>query len=66
MLNQRPHASRTREPQRSPRAAAEEGRKAKHRDEEMKDRQRQQQHKADRPDRGGPQGRKDKDFQRKF
>jgi hypothetical protein len=30
------------------------------------DRRRRRQHDADRPDRGGPQGRKDKDFQRKF
>jgi hypothetical protein len=28
--------------------------------------QRIRQHEEDRPDRGGPQGRKDKDYQRKF
>jgi len=45
---------------------AEIGVKAKYRGEVAKERQRQRQHDADRPDRGGPQGRKDKDFQRKF
>jgi hypothetical protein len=51
--------------QRSRKGAAELGKKAKHQNEAVKDRQRQRQHDADRPDRGGPQGRKDKDFQRK-
>jgi hypothetical protein len=60
MPNQRPHASRTSEPQRSPKAAVEEGRKAKYRGEKMKDRQRQQQTRGPTVrNRGGPQGRKD-------
>ena len=66
MPSQRRNTSRTREPERSPNAAADEGRKHKVRQEKTQDRQRQQHHDADRPDRGGPQGRKDKDFQRKF
>ena len=53
-------------PQRSRKGSAELGTKEKRRDEAVKDRQKQRQHDADRPDRGGPQGRKDKDFQRKF
>jgi hypothetical protein len=52
--------------QRSRKGPAELGTKDKYRGEAAKDRQRQSQHDADRPDRGGPQGRKDKDFQRKF
>ena len=51
---------------RSRKGPAEIGVKAKYRGEVAKERQRQRQHDADRPDRGGPQGRKDKDFQRKF
>jgi hypothetical protein len=42
------------------------GAKQRYRGEEKQQRQRQRQKEADRPDRGGPQGRKDKDFQRKF
>jgi hypothetical protein len=53
-------------PQRSRKGPAEIGVKAKYRGEAAKERQRKRQHEADRPDRGGPQGRKDKDFQRKF
>jgi hypothetical protein len=34
--------------------------------EKHADRHRQEQHQQSRPDRGGPQGKKDKDFQRKF
>jgi hypothetical protein len=55
-----------RQSQRSRKGPAEPGIKDKYRGEAAKDRQRQRQHEADCPDRGGPQGRKDKDFQRKF
>ena len=54
---------KTQRPRKGP---AELGTKDKYQSEAAKDRQRQRQHDADRPDRGGPQGRKDKDFQRKF
>jgi hypothetical protein len=57
---------KTDQPQRSRKGAAEPGIKDKFRGEAAKNRQKQRQHDADRPDRGGPQGRKDKDFQRKF
>ena len=40
--------------------------KRTHQQEKKSDRLRQEQHEHDRPDRGGPQGKKDKDFQRKF
>jgi len=53
-------------PQRSRKGAAEIGAKQKYRGEEKQDRERQRQKEVDRLDRGGPQGRKDKDFQRKF
>jgi hypothetical protein len=53
-------------PQRSRKGAAEIGAKGKYRNQEQRDRQQQRNHEAGRPDRGGPQGRKDKDFQRKF
>ena len=66
MPGQRRNTLRTRERQLSPKVAADPGRTHKFRQEKMQDRQRQQQQDADRPDRGGPQGRKDKDFQRKF
>jgi hypothetical protein len=61
---QRPRRSTKSLPERSRKAAADIEMKDKHRAAATKDRQRQ--HEADRPDRGGPQGRKDKDFQRKF
>jgi hypothetical protein len=50
------------------RGAAHEGTKGEgHRKREKHaDRHRQEQHEQSRPDRGGPQGKKDKDFQRKF
>jgi hypothetical protein len=64
--DQRRRTSKGVAPQRSRKGPAEIGVKAKHRGEAAKERQRQRQHDADRPDRGGPQGRKDKDFQRKF
>jgi hypothetical protein len=51
---------------RSRKGTVEIGVKAKLRGEAARARQRQKQHEAERPDRGGPQGRKDKDFQRKF
>jgi hypothetical protein len=38
----------------------------KYRLEERADRTRKRQIESERPDRGGPQGRKDKDFQRKY
>jgi hypothetical protein len=63
---QRPRRSTKSPPERSRKAAADIEMKDKHRAAATKDRQRQRQHEADRPDRGGPQGRKDKDFQRKF
>ena len=53
-------------PPRSRKGAADASAKDKYQKEEEQDRQRQRQKEADRPDRGGPQGRKDKDFQRKF
>jgi hypothetical protein len=51
---------------RSKKGAAELGAKKKARDEAQKAKQRRRQHDMNRPDRGGPQGKKDKDFQRKF
>jgi hypothetical protein len=66
MPSQRPNRSTKGQPKRSRKAAAEIGTKDKYRGELAKDRQRQRQHEADPPDRGGPQGRKDRDFQRKF
>jgi hypothetical protein len=53
-------------PQRSRKGPVEIGVKDKYRGEAAKERQRKRQREVDRPDRGGPQGRKDKDFQRKF
>ena len=41
-------------------------RKLKHQKEEKGDRHRQQQFERDLPDHGGPQGQKDKDYQRKY
>ena len=64
--DQRSGKSKTEKSQRSRKGSAELGAKDKYRGEAAKDRQKQKQHDADRPDRGGPQGRKDKDFQRKF
>jgi len=64
--NQRRRNSTSEPHKRSRKGPAEIGAKAKYRGEAAKERQRQRQHEADRPDRGGPQGRKDKDFQRKF
>ena len=66
MPDQRSGKDKSEKSQRSSKGSAELGQKAKHRNEAAKDRQKQRQHDADRPDRGGPQGRKDKDFQRKF
>lgn len=66
MPNQRSRNSTNARPQRSGKGPAEIGVKDRYRGEAAKERQRQRQHEADRPDRGGPQGRKDKDFQRKF
>jgi hypothetical protein len=51
---------------RSRKGSAEPGIKDKYQGEAASDRQRQRQHDADLPGHGGPQGRKDKDFQRKF
>jgi NAD(P)-dependent dehydrogenase (short-subunit alcohol dehydrogenase family) len=45
---------------------ADIGAEKRYRAEAKADRDRQRQHDHDRPDRGGAQGRKDKDFQRKF
>ena len=42
------------------------GREQKFRKEAKEGRQQQRQHEAEREDHGGPQGRKDKDYQRKF
>jgi hypothetical protein len=66
MAAKQPDKSGKTAPQRSRKGAADIGVKDKYRGEEKQDRQRQRQKEADRPDRGGPQGRKDKDFQRKF
>jgi hypothetical protein len=57
---------KTPQPRRSRKGSAEPGIKDEYQGEAARDRQRQGQHDAGRPDRGGPQGRKDKDFQRKF
>jgi len=64
--NQSSRKSKNEQPRRSRKGAATLGAKDRNRRETAKGRQRQRQHEADRPDRGGPQGRKDKDFQRKF
>jgi hypothetical protein len=64
--NQPRRNSTNERPQRSRKGPAEIGIKEKYRGEAAKERQKQKQHDAGRPDRGGPQGRKDKDFQRKF
>ena len=42
------------------------GREQKFRKEAKEGRQQQRQHEAEREDHGGPQGRKDNDYQRKF
>lgn len=42
------------------------GAEQKFREEAKQGRQRQRQHEADRDNHGGPQGQKDKDYQRKF
>jgi hypothetical protein len=64
--NQRGRNSTGPASRRSRKGPAELGVKAKYRGEAARERQRQRQDEAGRPDRGGPQGRKDKDFQRKF
>jgi hypothetical protein len=64
MPSKRPRDSAKKTPERSRKGAADIGAKEKYRGEEKQDRQRQRQKEADRPDRGGPQGQKDKDFQR--
>ena len=51
---------------RSRKGVSDIGAEKRYRAEAKADRERQQQQQRDRPDRGGPQGRKDKDFQRKF
>ena len=66
MRKQRSKKSTSEQPRRSRKGAATLGVKDRNRRETAKGRQLQRQHEADRPDRGGPQGRKDKDFQRKF
>ena len=66
MPTKRPSNLAKKAPPRSRKGAADPGAKEKYQAEEKQDRQRQRQNEADRPDRGGPQGRKDKDFQRKF
>jgi hypothetical protein len=63
---QHPGKPTPRQAQRSRKGLAEPGIKDTSRSEAANNRRRQRQHEADRPDRGGPQGRKDKDFQRKF
>jgi hypothetical protein len=61
------HPSRDgRKATRSRKGVADIGAEKRYRAEAKADRDRQRQHDHDRPDRGGPQGRKDKDFQRKF
>ena len=66
MPTKRPSNLAKKTPQRSRKGAADIGAKKRFDDQEKKDRQKQRQHEADRLDRGGPQGRKDKDLQRKF
>jgi hypothetical protein len=51
---------------RSRKGLADIGAEKKFRSETKADRDRQRQQDRERPDRGGPQGRKDKDFQRKY
>lgn len=51
---------------RSRKGLADVGAEKRFRSQAKADRDRQRQQEHDRPDRGGPQGRKDKDFQRKF
>ena len=51
---------------RSRKGVSDIGAEKRYRAEAKADRNREQQHDHDRPDRSGPQGRKDKDFQRKF
>jgi hypothetical protein len=63
-----PTKSRSKEdkaPTRSRKGPAEIGAKKKYRGQAKSARGQQAQYDHDRPDRGGPQGRKDKDFQRK-
>jgi hypothetical protein len=50
----------------SPKAQADPAAEKKYRGEARADRTRKRQIESERPDRGGPQGRKDKDFQRKY
>jgi hypothetical protein len=64
-----PTTSRSKPGKKAPRSRkgpAQLGAKEQFRFQERRDRHRQREHERDRPDRGGPQGRKDKDFQRKF
>jgi hypothetical protein len=53
-------------PPRSRKGVADIGAEKRYRGEAKAGRDRNRRHEHDRPDRGGPQGRKDKDFQRKF
>lgn len=53
-------------PERSRKGAADVNAKKMFRADVRNAAQRTRQHEEERPDRGGPQGRKDKDFQRKF
>jgi hypothetical protein len=64
MRHQRKRNSTGPASRRSRKGPAEIGAKAKYRNEAARERQRLRQH--ERSDRGGPQGREDKDFQRKF
>jgi hypothetical protein len=52
--------------ERSRKGTADLEAKSRIRGEAQKAKLRTRQHDIDRPDRGGPQGKKDKDFQRKF
>jgi hypothetical protein len=65
-LHEGRNGAKTAQSRRSRKDSAEPGIKDKYQGEAARDRQKQRQHDADRPDRGGPQGLKDKDFQRKF
>ena len=53
-------------PQRSRKGPPELGAEKKFRAQAHSARERQRQHEAERADREGPQGKKDRDFQRKF
>ena len=66
MVARQAKSSRKVSANRSRKGAGEIGAKKKFRGQAQSDRQRQRQNDAERTDRDGPQGKKDRDFQRKF